>query len=119
MGKTTPSPSLLSKKQLRDRRPYRPLENERISKGGISRISYRSSSISGEALMTKVEQLFKQYVALCEQNDPGACGDLVQHEDDETCKELYQLLLQDSRTKDKLVKPLWYNYNTQKMRWEP
>ena len=54
--------------------------------------------------MSKVEKLFEDYLKLCQQDDVVGCGDLVQKEDDE-------------RTKDKLVKPLWYNYQTQSFRW--
>lgn len=68
--------------------------------------------------MSKVQILFDKYVALCEKNDAEGCGDLVQHEDDDTCKALFDKLSTDERTKDKLVKPLWYNYQTQKFRWE-
>ena len=66
----------------------------------------------------KISKLFNQYVELCEKNDPEACGDLVHDESDEVCKALYMLLSKDERTKDKLVKTLWYNYNEQRMRWK-
>lgn len=65
----------------------------------------------------KVQALFDKYVSLCEKDDVVACGDLASEQDDETCKALYDLLIKDERTKDKLVKTLWYNYNEQRMRW--
>lgn len=67
--------------------------------------------------MSKIEKLFEDYLKLCQQDDVVGCGDLVQKEDDETCKALYEKLSADERTKDKLVKPLWYNYQTQSFRW--
>lgn len=63
-----------------------------------------------------VSQIFEKYVELCLKDDAAGCGDLVQELDDETCDELYKMLVNDERTKNKLVRPLWYNYNTQKMR---
>lgn len=60
--------------------------------------------------------LFNKYVELAEKNDPEACGDLVVELDDQICNDLYVLLAKDERTKNKLVKPLWYNYRTQKFR---
>ena len=66
----------------------------------------------------KVEALFNKYIELCKTDDPVACGDLVYNEDDETCKALFEKLRVHPETKDKLVKPLWFNYITQKMRWE-
>lgn len=64
-----------------------------------------------------VNELFDKYLALCEKDDVEGCGDLVVELEDSVCKELYEKLVIDERTKNKLVKPLWYNYRTQKHRW--
>lgn len=65
-----------------------------------------------------IDNLFDKYVELSEgEGDPVACGDLCRDLDDKTCKELYERLSNDPRTKDKLVKTLYFNYDTQKMRW--
>lgn len=64
-----------------------------------------------------IQELFDKYLNLVETAGPVECGDLVSDLDDEVCKELYNKLVSDPRTKDFLVKSLWYNYNTQKMRW--
>lgn len=68
--------------------------------------------------MALIDELFNKYVALCEQDDVVGCGDLCRDQSDEVCKALYTLLVSDERTKDKLVKTLWYNYDTQQMRWK-
>jgi hypothetical protein len=69
--------------------------------------------------MDYLNQIFEQYVRACEE-EHGAikCGDLVRNLDNETCKELYKLLAADERTKDKLVRCLWYNYDQQSLRWQ-
>jgi hypothetical protein len=64
-----------------------------------------------------VDSLFDRYLDICNSGDPETCGDLVESLDDNTCKELYDRLAADERTNQKLVKPLLYNYQTQKFRW--
>lgn len=62
-------------------------------------------------------KFFEKYLEAIEKG-PAAAGELVVDLDDATCKALYEELLKDDRTKDKLVRPLWFNYKTQSFRWE-
>lgn len=64
-----------------------------------------------------MDEILKKYIDFCDLDLPAEAGELVVNLDDETCKVIYDRLVSDPRTKNKLVRALWYNYKTQKMRW--
>lgn len=66
--------------------------------------------------MDRVQKAFEDYKRAVE-SGPDVAGDFAAALDDETAKAVYELCELDPQYRDRLVRPLWFNYATQSWRW--
>jgi hypothetical protein len=72
--------------------------------------------MNNELTISQRQQLaIMLYVAAINQG-PEVAGNVASEFDDDEARAVYQYCLNDGILKNRLVKPLWFNYKTQAMR---